>query len=206
MPDIPGDTTTTSTLTVGSTVNGTLETLGDHDWYRITLTAGQSISVTLNGISFQDTYLYIRDASGNLLFSNDDISDGNLGSQVAFSATYSGTYYIDVAAWNDQATGDYSVSVQPYTPPPTATNDQIADQLVNGYWGGSSHHFAVTQGGTITVNISTLNASEQALARTALAEWTDIIGVTFREVTTGGQISFSNAEGSSGSVAQANSN
>ena len=206
MPDIPGDTTTTSTLTVGSTVNGTLETLGDHDWYRITLTAGQSISVTLNGISFQDTYLYIRDASGNLLFSNDDISDGNLGSQVAFSATYSGTYYIDVAAWDDRATGDYSVSVQPYTPPPTATNDQIADQLVNGYWGGSSHHFAVTQGGTITVNISTLTASEQTLARTALAEWTDIIGVTFREVTTGGQISFSNAEGSSGSVAQANSN
>lgn len=191
---------------MGSTVNGTLETLGDHDWYRITLTAGQSIVVSLNGVTFQDTYLYIRDSSGNLLFSNDDVGDGNLNSQVAFSATYSGTYYIDVGAWNDQATGDYSVSVQPYTPPPIGTNDQIADQLVSGYWNGSSHHYAVTQGGSITVNISTLNASEQTLARAALAEWTDIIGVTFREVTTGGQISFSNAEGSSGSVAQANSN
>ena len=206
MADIPGDTSTTSTLSVGSTVNGTLETLGDHDWYRITLTAGQSIVVSLNGVTFQDTYLYIRDSAGNLLFSNDDIGDGNLNSQVAFSATYSGTYYIDVGAWNDASAGDYSVSVKPYSPPPIATNDQIADQLVNGYWGGSSHHFGVTQGGTITVNISTLNASEQTLARTALSEWTDIIGVTFREVTTGGQIVFSNAEGADGSVAQANSN
>ena len=206
MPDIPGDTTTTSTLSVGGTVTGTLEVLGDHDWYRINLTAGQSISVTLNGIGFQDTYLYIRDASGNQLFSNDDIGNGNLSSQVAFSATYSGVYYIDAAAWNDQATGDYSVSVQPYSPPPIATNDQIADQLVNGYWGGSSHHFAVTQGGTLTVNISTLNASEQNLARAALREWTDIIGVNFQEVTTGGQITFNNAQGSSGSVAQADSN
>ena len=206
MADIPGNTTTTSILTVGSSVTGTLETLGDHDWYKITLTAGQSVVVTLNGVTFQDTYLYIRNSSGNLLFSNDDMSDGNLSSQVAFSATYSGTYYIDVAAWNDASAGDYQVSVQPYSPPPLATNDQIADQLVNGYWGGDSHHFNVTQGGQLTVNISTLNTSEQALARTALAEWTDIIGVTFREVSTGGQIIFSNAEGSSGSVAQANSN
>ena len=206
MADIPGDLSTTSTLTVGSSVAGTLEVLGDHDWYRINLTAGQSIVVTLNGVTMQDTYLYIRDSSGNLLFSNDDIGDGNLSSQVAFSATYSGTYYIDVAAWDDSETGNYQVSVQPYSPPPLVTNDQIADQLVNGYWGGDSHHFAATQGGQITVNISTLNASEQSLARTALAEWTDIIGVTFREVTTGGQIVFNNAEGSSGSVAQANSN
>lgn len=191
---------------MGSTVNGTLDVLGDHDWYRINLSAGQSIVVTLNGITFQDTYLYIRDASGNLLFSNDDMGNGSLSSQVAFSATYTGVYYIDAAAWNEESTGDYSISVQPYTPPPIATNDQIADQLVNGYWGGTSHHFAVTQGGTLTVNISTLNASEQNLARTALREWTDIIGVNFQEVTSGGQIIFSNAEGSSGSVAQADSN
>jgi len=85
--DIPGNSTTTATLTVGSTVTGQLEVLGDHDWYAINLTAGQSISVTLNGVTFQDTYLYIRDSSGNLLYSNDDISDGNLSSQVAFSAT-----------------------------------------------------------------------------------------------------------------------
>ena len=199
MADIAGNSSTTASLSVGSTATGELELLGDHDWYRISLTAGQSVAVTVNGITFEDTYLYIRDSAGNILFSNDDISDGNLGSQVAFSATYTGTYYIDVGAWNEASTGTYQVSVQPYTPPPLATNDQIADELVSGYWGGDVHHFNVTQGGSISVNISTLNASEQNLARAALAEWTDIIGVTFREVTSGGQIRFDHSEDSSGS-------
>jgi len=198
LADIAGNSSTTASLSVGGTATGELELLGDHDWYRISLTAGQAVAVTVNGITFEDTYLYIRDSAGNILFSNDDISDGNLGSQVAFSATYTGTYYIDVGAWNEQSTGTYQVSVQPYTPPPLASNDQIADELVSGYWGGDIHHFNATQGGSITVNISTLNASEQSLARAALAEWTDIIGVTFREVTTGGQIRFDHSEEASG--------
>jgi Ca2+-binding RTX toxin-like protein len=202
LTDIPGDTTTTATLSVGGSVTGSLEVLGDHDWYRITLSAGQAISVTLNGISFSDTYLYIHDAAGNVLYENDDISDNNLGSQVAFSATYSGVYYIDVGAYADQYSGTYQVSVQSYSPPPLATNDQIADQLVNGYWGGDRHHFNVTQGGTITVDLGNLvnNPTELTLARAALAEWSDIIGVTFREVTpnSGAQINFDDSEDTSG--------
>ena len=93
------------------------------------------------------------------------------------------------------------MTVQPFIQPPIATNDQIAAQLVSGFWGGDSHHFNVTQGGTITVNISTLKASEQALARAALQEWTDIIGLHFQEVAAGGQIVFDNTEDSSGPIA-----
>jgi serralysin len=202
--DIPGDASTTATLSVGSTVTGSVEVVDDHDWYKITLTAGQSVTVSLTGITLTDTYLNIRDSSGNIIFSNDDVSDGNLSSQVSFSAPSTGTYYIDVSAWHDptgayQGTGTYQVSVQPYSPPPLATNDQIANQLVSGYWGGDSHHFNVAQGGTITVNISTLNAGEQTLARAALQEWTDIIGVRFQEVlTSSAQIRFDNTEDTSG--------
>jgi len=201
LPDtIPADTSTTATVTVGSTTDGTLDYVGDHDWYRITLTAGQAITVTVDGVTLDDPYLNIRDSSGNILYSNDDIVDGvNRNSQVSFSASYSGTYYVDVGAWNDSLSGTYQVVVQPYTAPPVATNDQIANQLTSGYWGGDVHHWAVTQGGTITVNISTLNASEQNLARNALQEWSDIIGVHFQAVTTGGQIVFDNSEQSSGS-------
>ena len=204
MADIPGDASTTASLAVGGSVTGSVEVVDDHDWYRITLTAGQSVTVSLTGITLTDTYLNIRDASGNIIFSNDDVSDGNLSSQVSFSAPSTGTYYIDVSAWHDptgayQGTGTYQVSVQPYSPPPLATNDQIAGQLVSGYWGGDSHHFNVTQGGTITVNISTLNAGEQALARAALQEWSDIIGVRFQEVlTSSAQIRFDNTEDTSG--------
>ena len=197
MTDIPGNTSTTAAVTVGSTTSGTLDAAGDHDWYRITLSAGQSITVTINGVTLEDPYLYIRDSAGNLLYQNDDISSGiNRNSQLSFTATYSGTYYIDVGAFNEAYTGDYQVVVATYSPPPLATNDQIADQLVNGYWGGASesHHFNVTQGGTITVNMTMLNAGEQTLARAALAEWSDIIGVSFQEVSTGGQIQFDNRE------------
>jgi hypothetical protein len=206
LTDIPGDTSTTATISVGGTVSGDLEIVGDHDWFKVTLTAGQSVAVTVNGVTLEDPYLYVRNSSGNLLYSNDDIVDGsNRNSEVAFSPTYTGTYYIDVGAWNEEFAGTYQVSVQPYTPPPLATNDQIADQLVNGFWGGDSHHFNVAQGGTITVNISALTAAEKNLARAALGEWTDIIGVHFQEVTTGGQIVFDHSEGRDGSIAATDS-
>jgi hypothetical protein len=202
LADIAGDLSTTATLGVGTTTGGSLEVVGDHDWYAVTLTAGQQVVVTVNGVTLDDPYLNIRDSAGNILFSNDDISTGvNRDSKVAFAAPTSGTYYIDVGAWNDGSAGSYQVAIKPYTPPPLATNDQIANQLSSGFWGGDSHHFAVTQGGSISVNISTLTAAEQNLARTALSEWTDIIGVRFQEVTTGGQIVFSDAEGADGSIA-----
>ncbi|MEO7366138.1 MAG: M10 family metallopeptidase C-terminal domain-containing protein, partial [Sphingomicrobium sp.] len=191
MPDIPGNNTTTATIAVGQTVSGSLETLGDHDWFRITLTAGQSITVFVDGTTLEDSYLYIRDSAGSVLFENDDISSGvNRDSQLSFSAPVSGTYYIDVGSYNNSYTGDYQVSVSVYTPPPLATYDQIANQLVEGYWGGDDHHFNVTQGGSITVNVTALTPGGQTLARAALAEWTDIIGVQFIEVSSGGQITF----------------
>lgn len=78
--------------------------------------------------------------------------------------------------------------------PPLASTDQIATQLTSGYWNGTAHRFPVTQGGTITVDIHTLNATEQLLARTALGEWADIIGINFQEVSSGGQITFDNSD------------
>ncbi len=195
MPDVPGNSSTTSSISVGGTVSGTLEILGDHDWFRITLTAGQSITVFVDGTTLEDPYLRIRDAGGNLLFENDDITSGtNRDSQVSFTASYTGTYYIDVGAWNEGYTGNYTVSVSVYTPPPLATMDQIANQLVEGYWGGDDHRFNVTQGGSITVNLTALTAAGQNLAREALKTWSDVIGVQFVEVTSGGQMTFDDNE------------
>ena len=76
--------------------------------------------------------------------------------------------------------------------PPLATNNQLATQLVSGYWNGQSHHWNVTQGGSISVNISLLSADEQTVARAALKAWGEIIDVQFVEVTGGAQIRFDN--------------
>lgn len=74
--------------------------------------------------------------------------------------------------------------------PPVGTVDEIAHQMTHGFWGGDAHHFDVTQGGTITVNLTAITANSRTVARQALALWSDIIGVTFQEVSSGGQIVF----------------
>ena len=199
MADIPGDGSTTSTLTVGGSATNTLDFNGDHDWFAINLVAGQQVTASIFGITLEDPLLNVRNSAGQIVFSNDDIKSGSdRNSEVTFTPASSGTYYIDVGAFNEAYAGRYQVSVQSGTTPPLASVDTIAAYLTNGYWGGTSHHFAVTQGGTITVNLSTLNAGEQNLARTALQEWSDVIGVHFQEVTTGGQIAFDNGEDTSG--------
>ena len=193
---VPGDLSTTSTISVGGTVNGTIETFGDHDWYKITLSAGQSISIAVGGTSAAfpgedlDTYLRFRDSAGNVIAFNDDA--GSLSSLLQLTAPTAGTYYIDVGTFSDSDQGNFQLTVNTYSPPPVFTYDQIADQLINGYWAGQggAHHFDVTQGDTIDVNITALNAAGKALARAALDLWSDIIGVTFHEVNSGGQITF----------------
>ncbi len=139
-------------------------------------------------------------------------------------ATSTGTYYIDAGAWDSSSnsptpapgdpdydpnytgTGTYTLRVANYVAPPLWNYDQIANQLINGYWaadgGQQPRHFNVTQGGTITVNFGPLTASERTLANAALAAWSDVIGVTFTPVTSGGQIIFDNSEDpTDGSVA-----
>lgn len=71
-----------------------------------------------------------------------------------------------------------------------ATLDTIAQQLIRGYWDGDLHHYNVSQGGSLTVNLTQLTADGRTLARHALALWSDVIGVNFVEVTSGGKIRF----------------
>jgi hypothetical protein len=198
VPDIPGNNSTTTNITVGGSITDSLEVAGDHDWFRINLTAGQSITVTVNGLSsgggltLEDPYVYIRDQNGKVLFEDDDIIDGvNRDSSVSFTANTTGTYYIDVAAWNEAYAGTYKVSVSTYSPPPLWSNNQIVNQLLVDFWGdGQSHSFALTSARTISVNLTGLTAEGANLARAALAAWSEIIGVSFPEITTGGQIIF----------------
>jgi hypothetical protein len=189
--DIPASTTTTGSITVGGTVTSTLETFGDHDWFRIQLTAGQKITITLNGTTLQDPFLRILNSSGAILQENDDISSGVIrDSRIVFTAPTTGTYYIDAGAWQDNYVGDYQLNVTTYVAPSVWTYDQIADQLIRGYWGGTTHRFNVSPGGQITVNLTGLTPEGQTLARGALATWTDVIGIRFLEVAAGGQIVF----------------
>ncbi len=196
MPDIADNQSTTSVITVdGAAVTDQLEIKGDHDWVRVVLTAGQKVSILVDGLTLDDSFLRVRDSAGNELAFNDDISDGSVrDSRLVFTAPTSGTYYLDVGAFNDNYTGTYALTVKTWAPPQVVPVSDLANFLTDGYWGGERHHFPVSQGGTISVNLTALTTAGQFLAREALALWSDVLGIGFNEVTTGGQITFDDNE------------
>jgi len=200
--DIAASTATTGALALNGSVNGSLEIGGDRDWYAITLTAGQTYIFRTGSIGpltgdapagAVDTLLTLRDASGGQLVTNDDAGEYTY-SAIRFTATTTGTYYLDVGGFGASTTGGFNLTA--YTTPPLTvySNDQISQQLTQGYWGGTSHHFNVAPGGTITFNTSGLTAAGVTLANAAFELWSDVTGIIFSSVATGGQIVLDDAQ------------
>ncbi|HET6941602.1 MAG TPA: M10 family metallopeptidase [Sphingomicrobium sp.] len=195
MVDIPDNETTSETISVGETLINAIDTVGDHDWVAIHLTAGQEITVSLSGLTLDDPFLQIRNQAGNVIpgLTSDDINLGvNLDSLLSFKASYTGVYYIDVGAYqnpddpNDPypgSTGDYQLEVTPYQTPPVWTNDQIAEQLTSGYWGDGIHQFVLDGSRTLTFDVTGLTEAGKNLAREALQTWSEITGITFVETS-----------------------
>jgi Ca2+-binding RTX toxin-like protein len=65
------------------------------------------------------------------------------------------------------------------SPLPFFDNDQIADQLTTGYWGGSTRSYDAAPGDTLAVDLSDLTPAGQVLARSALDSWTAVTGIAF---------------------------
>lgn len=192
---VAGSASTGASLTLGAAATtGAIDATGDHDWYAVQVVAGQTylFTTTATGGADIDTTLMLRNGSGALLAYNDD-SAGTF-SRIRYTATTTGTLYLDVGAWANGETGNYRVQAEIAPPLQVYTNDQIATQLTNTYWGGSSRRFNVQAGGTLTVNVTALTAEGQFLAREALGLWSDVTGITFSEVATGGQIVFDDDE------------
>lgn len=127
---IPGDQTTTEVITVGATRQETLETVGDKDWFQLSLNAGDAVQIDLSGLDhdatndlgkLRDPLVRIYDGQGNLLGENDDIGLRNRDSRLTFTASESDTFYIEVDSYNSNGAGDYQLAVQAVVPPPPAT-------------------------------------------------------------------------------------
>ena len=209
MVDVPGNSTTGVTIAVGATIDNQLEVVGDHDWYQVQLTAGQKITIAVNVLTLEDPYVYIRNAGGAILGENDD-GGGGRGRGWSFTAPTTGTYYIDVAAWTPTdpvpgytGTGVVQAFRQQLCGTAVGTLDEIANQMTHGFFDGDVHHFDVTQGGTITVDLTAITASGRAVALQALEQWSDIIGVNFVEQSGGAQITFDDLEQGTGAFADA---
>ncbi len=100
---------------IGSSVTGNIESAGDHDFFRISLIAGTTYTIRLSGAdselgTLDDPYLQLCDSAGLEVAYNDDGGTG-YDSQLSFTPTVSGTYYVDAAAYDDSEVGTYQVSV-----------------------------------------------------------------------------------------------
>ncbi|MGE4062357.1 MAG: pre-peptidase C-terminal domain-containing protein [Rhodospirillaceae bacterium] len=104
-------TTSTSGLvtpgTPGSTVSGTINTAGDTDWFRVSLTAGTPYRFRLNNGTLLSSVLNLRDSAGTLVTSD---SDGIGNPEIVYAPAASGTFYLDVRAATATGTGTYTIA------------------------------------------------------------------------------------------------
>ena len=111
---IPGDSTTTETITVGQQIVEVINFSGDTDWFEITLTAGTTYDISQLGFSasgMADPWVRLFDSTSTEIAENDDIIFGTVrDSLLTFTASTTGTYYISAEAFGN-STGTYALTV-----------------------------------------------------------------------------------------------
>ncbi|MCC7319358.1 MAG: M10 family metallopeptidase C-terminal domain-containing protein [Rubellimicrobium sp.] len=177
--DVSGGFSTTARISVGDSFAGTIGTTGDHDRIRVNLVAGVSYGVTVRGVGgeisgIDDPLLEIYNpAQVNVGYFDDNTGRFPAG---MFTATMTGTHYLDVSAWFGE-TGDYVLTLTPAA----ATPAQLAGYIALVDWGEPAPlHFAE---GTITYNVTGLNAAGKRLADWAFDLWSGMTGLSFARVT-----------------------
>ncbi len=207
LADVAGSNATTARLTLGTSTYGTVDASGDHDWFAITLVAGQSYDFRLLGVGrtpLPDTFLTLRNASGMAVASNDGAGGAlSLNSQVIFTASTTGTYYLDASGFGTNS-GDFLISaVRHEAAGMVLTADEVAWQLTNNFErffsAGVSQNVPATAydlsgGRTITYNVTQVTAAGATLAAQALQMWSDVSGITFTATAGAAQITFDDSD------------
>jgi serralysin len=196
---VPGDLTSNVTLTIGQDTFGFIETPGEADVYKVTLTAGRLYTFEVaGGADYNtnylavppgelDTKLSLYDAAGNLVAENDDINfspvpgEGDISSAIGYSAAASGTYYLRVEAYESDAgggTGGYALQTSEVDLTllnPTDAIDwgtQLPSTTVTVYFAGPGEVYdGVPSAGWTDYEI------QQAML--AFQTWADVTNLTF---------------------------
>lgn len=116
LSDSPGSIGTSDVVISGDTFEGRLANGTDHDFIRIELRAGVAYTFELQGVDTEggtlaNPVLSLRDASGNLISSNDD-GGTVFDPSIAYTPTASGSYYLEASTDNTMG-GTYSLVTTP---------------------------------------------------------------------------------------------
>jgi len=152
--DYSADTGTTGAVAVGGSATGEIDPAGDRDWFAVTLEAGKTYRLDLEGGStgqgtLGDPYLRgIHDATGTLIdgTANDDGSAG-YNSRVIFTPDKAGTYYVAAGAFGG-GEGSYTLSV-------AEVEAGAGDRAGDDYSADASTTGTVAVGGSVHAGIGT---------------------------------------------------
>ncbi len=104
---------TAGRINAGQSIAGTLEAVGDRDWFAVDLTAGSVYDIALTGGSgsgsLQDPYLRVLDTNGSVVAENDDRSGLNSGLTLLAPAT--GRFFLVADSYLTSLTGAYTLTV-----------------------------------------------------------------------------------------------
>lgn len=132
--DYPFSSATTSVVSVnGSAVSGVIDWASDADAHKVMLEAGKTYTFSMSGSNGLDPYLYLYNASFQELAANDD-SGGTLNSQIVYTATVSGTYYLGAKAYGTTI-GSYQLKATVPLGPETINGTAGNDTLSGGSYG-----------------------------------------------------------------------
>ena len=200
--DAAGSTATTYTLSVGQIAQGQLTAGSDaHDWYRVNLVAGQTYSFAETGTGTNnvvDTYLRLYASDGTTLLAENDDGLPNLNSEFTYTATTTGSYYIDASSFSNTETGQYGVTVALGSLP--SIDIQMGAGVIDADYSWSTPPGAaatVTYGfrqspATYTANGSNIgtftkvSAVEITAIKSILQLWADVCNISFTQVNPGG--------------------
>ncbi len=117
LDNVPGDISSTVAGPIGGSVNGAINFVGDRDWYRVDLTAGLTYTFStgpstlpISGSNEADTVITLRDQNGIAIRSDDDSGPGDY-SFLSFTPTTSGTYFLDVNEFGNNALMDFRLTI-----------------------------------------------------------------------------------------------
>lgn len=109
--DYAGNSGTTGTLASGGQATGNVESVGDQDWFRISLNAGTRYQFGLSSGSgssgLSEPYLRLFDSNGSLVGEAGGAIGGD--AQLSYAASTAGTFYV-AAGGDGSSTGTYTLS------------------------------------------------------------------------------------------------
>lgn len=112
---IPADASTDASVSAeGDYRDGVLDPAGDRDWYRLDLTEGQVVRLSLEpsqmGDPLADPYLVLYGPDGAEVARDDDGGEG-LNAFIEYQAAAAGAHFVETRGFSDDARGRYLLSI-----------------------------------------------------------------------------------------------